>query len=149
MAAALLVAALAAAPVAAKPGPHPAGGPKKVYVVGPSALFCPGRALLFGSIVISAGRCYTVLLLRDGRGTFLAFAAPRAIPPGQLVRLGTPAGAKVRGRIFYLVPIRTTRALIPVGTVRVVAVEVQDFGPRMLFVLQGFPSIIVTFMVRL
>ncbi len=69
-------------------------------------------------------------VLREQRGTFFAFAAADArIPPGQIVRLSTPAGAKLKGRIFYLVPIRTVTTL-PLNSMTLVAVRVEDFGPR-------------------
>jgi hypothetical protein len=85
--------------------------------------------------------CYILFMLRDDRGTFLAFAAPEAkIPPGQLVRLHTPAGAKLRGRIFYLMPIRTSAAIIPLDSVRLIAIREEDFGPQLRLTLVGTPT---------
>ena len=70
-------------------------------------LFCPAAALVYGNIIIPARQCYVLSVLRDDRRTFLAFVPPDAhIPPGQLVRLNTPAGPKLKGRMF-LVPIQT------------------------------------------
>ncbi len=113
-------------------------------------LFCPSAALVFGNTVILAGRCYTLFILRDGRGSFLAFAAPDArIPPGQVVRLTTPAGAKLKGRIFYLVPISAAAVWLPLDAVTLVAVRVEDFGPRVAIVLADRPSVSVIFTVRL
>ena len=126
--------------------------PLRVFSQQPGQRFCPSSALVLGNIVIPAGRCYTLLLVRETGGTFLAFAAPDlGIPPGQLVRLTTPAGAKLRGRIFFLVPIQTTTVLIPVNTITLVSVRVEDFGPKVAFVVVGRPSpgVTVVFSVRL
>ncbi len=126
--------------------------PLKVKVYAQGEAFCPTAVLVFGSIIIQAGRCYTLFILRESPGTFLAFADPGAkIPPGQLVRLTTPAGAKVKGRIFYLVPIQTTAVLVPLNTITLAAVRVEDFGPRLTIVLTStaVPNVTVTFTVRL
>ncbi len=138
--------------VASPAGAGPKGGPIKVLVQEPGQLFCPSSALVFQNIVIQPGRCYVLFLMRDGHGTFLAFAAPEAkIPPGQLVRLTTPAGAKLKGRIFFLVPIRTTAVLVPVNTITLVPVRIEDAGAKLSIVLIGTPSpnVTVIFSVRL
>jgi len=141
---------LVASPLAvAAPAGKPAK-PLKVKVVARGELFCPSAALVFGHTVIVSGRCYTIFLMRDVRGSFLAFAAPEArIPPGQLVRLNTPAGAKLKGRIFYLVPISTAAVWLPVNAITLVAVRVEDFGPQVVIVLADRPSVSVIFTVRL
>jgi hypothetical protein len=138
-------------PAQAAPGPK-AKPPKplKVKVYGRGDAFCPPGVLVFGRVVIAAGRCYTLFIVRQGGGSFLAFAAPEArIPPGQLVRLTTPAGAKLRGRIFYLVPLSATAVWIPLNTMTLVAVRVEDFGPRVVVLLTDRPGVSVTFTVRL
>lgn len=145
----LLILALAAASVAA-PGSK---GPKRVKVKVHAAgeLFCPTNVLVYGNVVVAAGRCYLVYVLRDSRGTFLAFAAPDAkIPPGQIVRLSTPAGAKVKGRIFYLVPIQTTAVVVPMNSILLVAVKAEDFGPKFSLTIVGTPTpnLTVVFNVR-
>ena len=77
------------------------------------------------------------LKLRDDRRTFLAFVPPDAhIPPGQLVRLNTPAGPKPKGRMF-LVPIQTAVVLVPVNTVTLVATRIEDIGARLAITLVG------------
>ena len=108
------------------------------------------RALVLGNVVIQSGRCYTLFVMREGTGTFLAFGQP-GIPPGQLVRLNTPAGRKMRGRIFYLVAIHTTAVLVPVNTISMVAVRAEDYGPRVAIVLVGVPApnVTVVFSARL
>ena len=138
---------LLAAPAAAKPAK-----PAKVKNYKAGELFCPAGVLVFGNIVVQSGRCYVLFVLRESRGTFLAFAAPDAkLPPGQLVRLHTPAGAKLRGRIFYLVPMRTTAAFVPMDSVMLVAVRADDFGPQLSLTIVGTPSpnLTVIFNVRL
>ena len=127
--------------------------PHKVKYYGVGEVFCPSAALVYGSVIIQSGRCYTLFVLRETTGTFLAFGPPGRpmIPPGQLVRLSTPAGAKVKGRIFYLVPIQTTTVLVPVNTITLVGVRAEDFGPRLNVVLVGVPApnVVVVFNVRL
>ena len=117
-------------------------------------LFCPAAPLaplVRGGIIIPAGRCYVLSVLRDDRGTFLAFAPPDAhIPPGQLVRLNTPAGPKLKGRMF-LVPIQAAAVLVPVNTVTLVATHIEDTGPRLAITLVGMPvpNVTVIFSVQL
>jgi len=135
----------------AGPGGPPARSPK-VKSLGAGELFCPSHVLVVSNIVIQSGRCYVLFVLRDTQGTFLAFAPREArIPPGQLVRLTTPAGAKLRGRIFYLVPIVTTVTIVPVNTVTLIATRVEDFGPRLSLTIIGTPNpnLTVIFSVRL
>src|SRR3990170_2442938 len=106
--------------------------PGKVKIHTQGQAFCPTSALGVGSVVIRSGRCYVVYALRDSRGTFLAFADPALrIPPGQIVRLSTPAGAKVKGRIFYLVPLRPSVAIVPMNSITLVGFRIEDFGPRL------------------
>ncbi len=139
--------------VGAAAAPGPKAKPLKVKVFSRGDAFCPSAALVLGNVVIQTGKCYTLFVVRDAAGTFLAFGppGPPGIPPGQLVRLTTPAGAKVKGRIFYLVPIRTTAVLVPVNTITLVAVRVEDFGPQVTVVLLGMPvpNVTVIFTVRL
>lgn len=150
----LLILVVATTAVAAAGPGKPKGGPPlkgvKVHAKGES--FCPRAALVVGSVVIAPGRCYLVYALRDSRGTFLAFAAPDArIPPGQLVRLNTPAGAKLKGRIFYLVPVQPTAVLVPMNSVTLIAFRMEDRGSSMTLVVTGGSTSVlsVTFAVRL
>lgn len=146
----ILMVTLSAAAAGGPPKSKP-GKPAKIKTHAQGQAFCPAAALVFNTIVIAPGRCYLVYVLRDGRGTFLAFAAADAkIPPGQIVRLSTPAGAKVRGRIFYLVPLRTTAAVVPMNSMTLVAFRAEDYGPSMTLVVTGTPTpnLSVTFVVR-
>jgi hypothetical protein len=134
---------LAVLPAAA--GPAPKGGPGEP--VGPKPLvhhagdlYCPTRTLVAGNVVIPAGQCFMLSVLRDRTGTFLAFV-PRGekIPPGQLVRLDTPAGPKLRGRLF-LIPLSTSGALVPLNTMTLVGAQIQNLGTLVRFVLTGLPA---------
>lgn len=102
----------------------------KVKVYGEGNAFCPRQVLALGRVAIQTGRCYLLAVLRDNRGAFLAFVDPAVrIPQGQLVRLDTPAGRKLRGRIFYLVPLQMTGQIIvaiPVNTVQLVQLREED-----------------------
>lgn len=143
----VLTAGVEAGPSKAKPTK-----PVKVNIHTQGQAFCPTSALVVGNVVISSGRCYVVYVLRDVRGTFLAFADPAArIPPGQIVRLSTPAGAKVKGRIFYLVALQPSVVIVPMNSVTLVGFRTEDFGPRLTMTILGVPApnVIVTFSVRL
>ncbi len=127
---------------------------KRVAVKGYAAgeVFCVSNPLVAvpGSVVIQAGRCYRIGILRTFEGTFLAFLDPDYhLPPGQLVRLRTPAGLKLRGRIFYLVPIQAVVG-IPVDSFLLVPIRVEDLGPRLVIVVTdtSLPRIVVRFEVR-
>src|SRR2546428_13292891 len=114
-----------ALPAEAKPAK-----PAKVKNYKAGEVFCPAGLLVFGNIVIQSGRCYLLFVLRDDRGTFLAFAAPDTkIPPGQLGRLHTPAGAKMQGPTFYLLPIRTSAAVVPMDSVMLIVARAAVFRP--------------------
>ncbi len=134
----LAIPSAVAAPKGQSGGPQ--GPPAKVLMRNPGQVFCPSAPLVYGAIFIPTGRCYVLSVLRNGGGTFLAFVPPDTkIPPGQLVRLNTPAGPKVNGRMF-LVPIQTNVVLVPVNTVTLVATRIEDFGPRLAIVLLGTPA---------
>lgn len=139
----LVVAALAALPAAAGPGPKsgPAepASPKPV-VRNAGEVYCPTRPLVSGNVIIPAGRCYMLSVLRDRSGTFLAFVPQgERIPPGQLVRLDTPAGPKLKGRLF-LIPLSTGVALVPLNTVQLVPTQITILGAMVRFVLTGLPG---------
>lgn len=146
LAVAVAVVFLAVGVVEAKPK----GRKARLYRAG--EVFCTGHALVWGpGAVVIRDRCYRVGLLRRHDGTFLAFLDPGvSIPPGQLVRLGTPAGAKLRGRIFYLVPVRTVVA-VPLDTLVVVPMRVEEEEGRLTVILTGphAPNLTVVFSVRL
>jgi hypothetical protein len=134
------------ATVDAGPKANPAKGPKvKIHAKGDT--FCPSSALVVGNVVIASGRCYAIYTMRDTRGTFLAFANPGyRIPPGQIVRLSTPAGAKVKGRICYLVPLRSSVVIVPMNSIGLVSFRTTDYGPRLTLTLTGVPAnVSVTF----
>ncbi len=115
-------------------------------------VFCVSSPLVAvpGSVVIQADRCYRIGVLRTFEGTFLAFLDPDFhLPPGQLVRFRTPAGPKLRGRIFYLVPIQAVVG-IPVDSLVLVPIRVEDLGPWLVIVVTDtfLPRIVVWFEVR-
>ena len=153
---AALVLTVGSLPVVAGPGPRPGGGPPGPPGHNATArpagqAYCPAAALVYGSVIIPGGRCYLISVLRDARGTFLAFAPEDThIPPGQLVRLNTPAGPKLKGRLF-LVPIQTTAVIVPVNTVTLVATQIQDSGAHLSVTVVGtpVPNLVVIFNVQI
>ncbi len=91
--------------------------------------YCPHRPLAIGNMIVPAGRCYKVAVLRDTRGAFLAFMDPAVrLPSGEIERLNSSEGRRVRGRIAFLVPIRSTSqiALIPVNTIQLIRLREED-----------------------
>lgn len=141
----LMVAALAALPAVAGPGPKggpaaPPGQGQKPVVRHAGEAFCPTRPLVSGNVIIPAGRCFMLSVLRDRTGTFLAFVPQgERIPPGQLVRLDTPAGPKLKGRLF-LIPLSTGVGLVPINTLQLVAAQILNLGSVVRFVLTGLPG---------
>lgn len=123
-------------------GPKPGGStppPRRTDARDAGEAYCPEKVLVYGTVVIPAGRCYLLGVLRDPHGAFLAFAPQDAhIPPGQWVRLDTPAGPKLKGRLF-LVPL-STDTLAPVNSLTLVPARIDDSGERLTIVVLGTPS---------
>jgi hypothetical protein len=116
---------------------------KTVKVTRQRDAFCFDRGLVRGDVLIAGGRCYTTYIVRTRTGGFLVFgpSGRSMIPPGQLVRLSTPAGKKLRGRLFYWVPIARPVTVMPVDTMRYVPVVVTTTVDRLVF---GIPHVYVT-----
>lgn len=108
----------------------PANAPGGLPVRQDGHAYCFTQSVSFGSVIIAGGRCYTTYVVRTSAGYFLGFGppGPPMIPPGQLVRMNTPAGAKHKGRLFYLVPLGTRVPDFPLDAMRFVTVQ---------FLLQG------------
>ncbi|MCS7236487.1 MAG: hypothetical protein RMM30_11020 [Armatimonadota bacterium] len=145
----LTLALVAVAVVAGVAAAKPKARRVKLYRAG--EVFCTERTLVWGTgAVVIRDRCYVVGLVRNREGTFLAFLDPAVqVPPGQIVRLSTPAGAKLRGRIFYLVPVQTVVA-VPVDTLVIVPVRIEEEDSRLTVILTGpqAPNLTVIFSVR-
>ncbi len=117
--------------VATGPGVLPARAGTRVVVTvyqeGQS--FCPSRVYRVGNVAVQSGHCYVPTVLRDRRGTFLAFIDPSvSIPQGQLVRLDSSAGRRARTQMYFLVPVKMTRQmnLIPVNTIQLIQLREED-----------------------
>jgi hypothetical protein len=99
--------------------------------------FCPAKQLLHGATVIPSARCYLMAILRDRRGTYLAFApADTHLTPARPVRLDTPAAPTLRDRLL-LVPLATEVPLVPVNSLMLVPTRIDDSGARLRFVVLG------------
>ena len=102
--------------------------------------YCPGRALVRGALRIPGGRCYLIAVLRDMRGSFLAFAPEDAhLSPGRLVRLDTPAGPKLKHRLF-LVPLQTEITLVPANSLALVPTRIDESETRLTIMVLQTPS---------
>lgn len=101
--------------------------------------YCFSRTLIFGNIIIPGQRCYSFYVVRDRKGYFLGFGpqGPPMIPPGQFVRMGTPAGAKVKGRLFYLVPLPVRSSSMALDSVQSVRVRVGGSPGGLVIMLPG------------
>lgn len=109
------------------PGMKAWGHPNNVIVLQSSQAVCAPRALVVGTVVIRQGRCFTPLLLRTVHGTFLGFApASIFVPPAQIIRFDTSLGVQIRSQIFSLVLVSSNVAFIPVNTIRLVIVRIED-----------------------
>ncbi len=115
---------------------------KMVVVKQQGDAHCFDQAIAFGNTIIAGGRCYTFYVLRTTAGAFLAFGppGPAMIPPGQIVRLSTPAGAKHKGRLFYLVPISIPVTVIRVDEIRYVPVVVTPQPGRVVVTVPRGPA---------
>lgn len=133
--------------------------------------FCPAHALVIGGILVESGRCYVLAVLRNERGTFLAFLNPSVERSRGLIRLNSEDGHRVSTKVIYLVPIGAagiSAAVIPLNTVRLVGIHEEDRdedeaendkeehivgqGPqKVVLVVTGIPipNLAVTFIVRL
>lgn len=150
----LSIFALSVTSAFAGPGGNPGGPPgqkDKVVLVRPAGqVFCPTATLVAGNVIIPGGRCFMVSVLRDKQGSFLAFIPQgERIPPGQLVRLDTPAGVKMKGRLF-LVPITTTTTVLRVNTVQLVPVQITTLGTQTTILVTGSiaPGVSAVFVIR-
>ncbi len=89
--------------------------------------FCPTQVLAVGNVIVQPGRCYVLAILRDSRGTFLAFVHPSAkIPANKRINLASDDGRKIRAKVIYLVPIQATglsAVVVPVNTIQLVQIR--------------------------
>ena len=132
--------------------------------------FCPSHVLVVGGILVESGRCYVLAVLRNDRGTFLAFLHPSVERSRGLIRLHSEDGERVSKKVIYLVPIGAagiSAAVIPVNTVQLVGIHEEDRdeeeadddeyhnagqgNQRVVLVVTGIPipNLAVTFIVRL
>ena len=143
----VLIAALLFAQVAVASAAQPA----KVKTVGQGQTYCPSRTIVNNKIAVKHGACYTLFDMRDAKKTYLAFGPKDAkLAVGQVVRLDTPAGAKLGKRMLYRIPIKAGADIVPVNSIRIVGAKVEDFGTRVSLTILGTPSenLLVMFSVR-
>jgi hypothetical protein len=116
---AVLMLAAGAVPIVTGPGPRSLVRlPGEIMSRKAGQAFCPSVPLTYRTVVIPAGRCYLIGVMRDKRGMFLAFAPEDPqVKPGRLVRLDTPDG-----------PIGMYAVLAPVNTLALVATRIEDAG---------------------
>lgn len=91
--------------------------------------YCPRRAVVIGAMIVPAGRCYQLWVLRDRRGAFLAFMDPRVrLRAGRIERLDNEEGRQVRGHILFLVPMQNSPqlVLVPVNTIQLIRLREED-----------------------
>jgi hypothetical protein len=151
--------------------PAPVWAEKKSKDFEKGQAFCPSHVLVVGGTLIQPGRCYVLAVLRNERGTFLAFLNPSVERSRGPIRLNSEDGHRVSTQVIYLVPIGATgisTVVIPVNTVRLVGIHEEDrdeeegedenngynVGPgnqKVVLVVTGIPipNLAVTFVVRL
>jgi hypothetical protein len=131
----LIVGVLVLTPLAAGRAEPPGGDVRNPEDFRPQGSgFCFERTLVLGGLVITGGRCFTFYLVRTDAGSFLGFGppGPPIVTPGQIIRLGTPAGAQIRSRMLHLVHLPAAVTTLPVNAVQFVAVRVGVGGERRL-----------------
>ncbi|MDI6771605.1 MAG: hypothetical protein QME77_03355 [bacterium] len=128
-----------AEPQARPEPPEAMAKPKADVVRRQGDAYCFDRPMSLGNVVVAGGRCYTFYVLRTSGGSFLGFGppGPPMIPPGQLVRMGTPAGAKLKGRLFHMVPLPRPATGIPLGSIGFANVRIVWESGRIVFYIPG------------
>jgi hypothetical protein len=100
--------------------------------------FCFQRNLVFGNtVILGGGRCYNFYLLNTTGGVFLGFGpqGEPLIPFGQIVRLNTPAGIKVRGRLSYMIPLAGYVSSAPAQSIQFLQVQAGLRGNRIVILV--------------
>jgi hypothetical protein len=147
---AVLVVAVAAVPIVTGPAPRSLPRlPGEIMSRRAGQAFCPSVPLAYRSVVVAAGRCYLIAVMRDSRGMFLAFAPEDTrIKPG-LVRLDTLDGRALKARLI-VVPIAMYKILAPVNTLALVSTEIEDAGMHFSIKVVDTPvaNLVVTFDVQ-
>ena len=159
VAAVLLVSALALTAI-------PAQADKRSKDFEKGEAFCPTHVLVVGTVIVQPGRCYVLAVLRNGRGTFLAFLNPSVrLSKQHGTNLDSDDGRQISARVIYLVPIGAagiSAGAISLNTVQLVRIhEVDEEGEhendnqdqgngKVVLVVTGIPipNLAVTFVVR-
>jgi hypothetical protein len=90
--------------------------------------FCPHRHVVVGNVVVPGGRCYTVGVLRNDRGTFLAFLDPDVRLRHGPEPLEGREWHRIRERIEFLarVPRDMRVGHIPMNTIQLIRFREED-----------------------
>jgi hypothetical protein len=91
--------------------------------------YCPRRPMTIGAVVVPAGRCYTLAMLRNQHGAYLAFLDPAIrLRRDRVARLTDWEGRHAWGGVLFLVPIpgNAQIALIPVNTIQLIRLRQED-----------------------
>lgn len=91
--------------------------------------YCPRRPMTIGAVVVPAGRCYTLAVLRNQRGAYLVFLDPSVrLRQDRAARLTDWDGRHAWGEILFLIPIpgNAQIALIPVNTIQLIRLRQED-----------------------
>jgi hypothetical protein len=97
--------------------------------------YCFANTLVVAGITIGGNRCYNFYLLRTTVGNFLGFGppGPPIVAPGQILRLNTPAGAQIRSRMLYMVPLpASATTTLPVNAAQFVTLRIGAGAARAL-----------------
>jgi hypothetical protein len=91
--------------------------------------YCPRRPIAIGTVVVPAGRCYTLAVFRNDRGAYLAFLDPTVrLHRNQAEHLAGWEGRRAWNQILFLVPIPkgANVALIPMNTIQLIRLREED-----------------------
>lgn len=114
--------------------------PGGVSILPAGQAFCPPRTLIVGSVFLSQGRCFNVTAQVNSAGILRIGPDGRGVPSTrQFVRLDTPLGQQITSRTFVLLPLLSPVTFIPINTIGLVNVRIEDFGSQFLIGLPGGP----------
>jgi hypothetical protein len=91
--------------------------------------YCPRRPMGIGTVIVPAGRCYTLAVFRNERGAYLAFLDPTVrLHRHEAEHLTGWEGRRAWNQILFLVPIPSGAriALIPMNTIQLIRLREED-----------------------
>jgi len=98
--------------------------------------------LIVAGVVLPQDRCFNVFLLRSTHRAFIGFVPTGVvvISPRQFFAVDTLLGQHIISRTIVLLPLPSPVAFIPINTIGLVIVRIEDFGSQVVIGLPGGPT---------